>query len=62
MTPIRQNYVSIRSVLPYITIPRSEWEEDVAIEYAAQAYDSALGIKSATYDAKVTLIKRKGPL
>lgn len=57
MTPIRQNYVSIRSVLPFITIPRSEWEEDLAIEYAAQAYDTALGIKSATYDAKVTLIK-----
>ena len=57
MTPIRTNYVSIRSILPYITIPRSEWEEDVAIEYAAQAYDTALNIKTATYDEKVALLK-----
>lgn len=57
MTPIRQNYISIRSVLPYITIPRTEWDEDLAIEYAAQAYNTALGIKSSTYDEKIALLK-----
>jgi len=57
MTPIRNNYVSIRSIFPYITIPRTEWSEDLAIEYAAQAYNTALGIRSSTYDAKVALIK-----
>ena len=59
MTSNRVNYTNIRSIFPYITIPRTEWTEGLAIEYAAQAYDLALGIKSATYDAKMCLVKVK---
>ena len=57
MRPLRNDYINIRSIFPYITIPRSEWDEDLAIEYAAQAYDMALGLKSFSYEPKVTLLE-----